>query len=138
MPYLSQESATLWNNVGNLALIFGAFLVLAGTWLTIWTGGQKERYADERLSGNEVQTQTAKAEAAKAIQETEKLRKNNLQLSVQLENEKLSRLQIEKGLASRKFADDKRTILIDALKSIQPRRLIPLSQVALDVVCGRS
>lgn len=58
-----------WSNV---ALIAGAALVLFGTLGAFWSGGIRERYADERISGNEAQTASAKADAARANEETAK------------------------------------------------------------------
>ena len=137
MPDLSLPAANLWNNVGNLALIMGAFLVLAGTWLTIWTGGAKERFADERISGNETLTQTAKADAAKAIEETERLKNDNLKLSLQLEAEKSARLKIESGLASRNVSNVKKPMLIDELKKIDPKPIIQIQRLVGDTETKR-
>jgi hypothetical protein len=132
MPDLSLPAANLLSNIGNAALSGGAFLVLFGTWLAIWSGGQKERYADERISTNETQTATANAEAAKAIRETEVIRKENLDLSIRLEQEYSARMKIETGLASRRVSGNKRKLLIDALKRISPKPRIFVQRIVGD------
>lgn len=137
MPDLSLTAANLLANVGNLALILGALLVLIGTWLTIWAGGTKERFADERISGNERLTETAKADAAKAVEETEKVRETNLRLSIQLESEKSARLKIEQGLASRSVSRDKRPLLVDAIKKIQPPLSVQVERLVGDTEARR-
>jgi len=132
MPDLSLPAANLWNAIGNFALIAGAFFVLLGTWLTIWTGGQKERYADERISTNEKDTSVARAEAANAIKETETIKNENLKLSLQLEQERSARLKIESGLASRRLTGSKRKLLVNSLKSIQPTPHVDLQRIVGD------
>jgi hypothetical protein len=120
------------SNIGNAALFSGAFLVLLGTWLAIWSGGQKERYADERISTNEAQTAAANAEAAKAIRETEVIRKENLDLSIKLEQEHSARMKIETVLASRRLSGNKRELLIDALKRLSPKPRIFVQRLVGD------
>ncbi len=132
MPDLSLPAAVLLSNIGNAALFGGAFLVLFGTWLAIWSGGQKERYADERISTNEAQTATANAEAAKAIRETEVIRKENLDLSIKLEQEYSARIKIETGLASRRVSGNKRELLIDALKRLSSKPRIFVERIVGD------
>lgn len=124
MPDLSLTAANQVSNIGNFALIGGAFIVRLGTWLTIWSGGHKERYADERISTNEAQTATANADAAKAIRETEGIRKENLTLSLKLEQEHAARLKIESGLASRRVTGNKREALVNALRDIKPSPIL--------------
>jgi Tfp pilus assembly protein PilX len=47
-------------------LVVGAVLVAVGTIMAIWTGGLRERFADERISNNETETARARATAAEA------------------------------------------------------------------------
>jgi hypothetical protein len=63
---LSLPQANAVYNTANVVLILGAFLVLLGTIVAIWTGGIRERFGNERLSNNETETARAKADAAKA------------------------------------------------------------------------
>jgi hypothetical protein len=63
---LSLPQANALYNTANVVLILGAFLVLLGTIVAIWTGGIRERFGNERLSNNETETARAKADAAKA------------------------------------------------------------------------
>jgi hypothetical protein len=63
---LSLPQANALYNLANVLLILGALLVLLGTIAAIWTGGIRERFANERLSNNETETARAKADAAKA------------------------------------------------------------------------
>ncbi|MFZ3328505.1 MAG: hypothetical protein WA231_22640 [Methylocella sp.] len=132
MPDLSLPLANLLSNIGNAALFGGAFLVLLGTWLAIWASGQKEHYSDERISANEAQTITANAEAAKAVRETEVIRKENLELSIKLEQERSARMKIESGLASRRVSGNKRELLIDALRDLYPKPKVFISRIVGD------
>jgi Tfp pilus assembly protein PilX len=63
---ISLPQANALYNIANIVLILGAFLVLLGTIIAIWTGGIRERFADERMSNNETETARAKADAAQA------------------------------------------------------------------------
>lgn len=60
-----------WSNV---LLVFGATLALIGTAGVFWSGGVREKFADERISANEAETAKAKAETAKALLEQERLK----------------------------------------------------------------
>lgn len=60
-----------WSNV---LLVLGATLALIGTAGVFWSGGVREKFADERISANEAETAKAKAETAKALLEQEQLK----------------------------------------------------------------
>lgn len=60
--------------VANIILVCGAVLALVGTIGVVWSGGIREKYADERIASNEAATARAKAEAAKAQLESERLK----------------------------------------------------------------
>ena len=55
--------------------------------------------------------------AAKANERTEELRSDNLKLGLQLEKEKLARLDIERRLAPRFISDKERQIIWEAIKA---------------------
>lgn len=58
----------------NLLLVLGATLALIGTAGVFWSGGVREKFADERIAANEAETSKAKAETAKALLEQERLK----------------------------------------------------------------
>ena len=60
-----------WSNV---LLVIGATLALVGTAGVFWSGGVREKFADERIAANEAETARAKAETAKALLEQERLK----------------------------------------------------------------
>jgi len=60
-----------WSNV---LLVLGATLALVGTAGVFWSGGVREKFADERISANEAETAKAKAETAQAKLEQERLK----------------------------------------------------------------
>ena len=62
----SPEAANLWFDIFNGVLFTGALLVAVGTWGTIKTATLKEKYSDERISANELETKRAVAESDKA------------------------------------------------------------------------
>ncbi|WOQ12532.1 hypothetical protein [Aeromonas media] len=69
----SQAADTIytWSNV---LLVFGATLALIGTAGVFWSGGVREKFADERISANEAETAKAKAETAQAMLEQVRLK----------------------------------------------------------------
>lgn len=69
----SQAADTIytWSNV---LLVFGATLALIGTAGVFWSGGVREKFADERISANEAETAKAKAETAQAMLEQARLK----------------------------------------------------------------
>lgn len=137
MPDISLATANNLANWGNFALILGAVLVLLGTWLTVWAGGAKERFADERISSNERLTETAKADAAKAFEEAEKIRETNLKLAIQLESERAARVKIERGLASRGVSRDRKPFLIENIKGIHQQLVIKVERLVGDTEAKR-
>jgi hypothetical protein len=68
MLNLSLETANVIYTLSNLILVLGALFVLLGTVGAVFSGGIRERFADERISKNEAETATANARAAEADQ----------------------------------------------------------------------
>lgn len=50
-------------------------MALAGTIGTVWSGGIRDRYSDERIAENEAETARAKEETAKALLEQSRLKR---------------------------------------------------------------
>jgi hypothetical protein len=65
-PLISSQAADQLFTWFNVALILGAVLALIGTFGTFWTGGIRDRYADERLRLADVKVAEANASAAAA------------------------------------------------------------------------
>jgi len=65
---ISLPTANIIYTLSNLVLGLGALFVLLGTIGAIFSGGIRERFADERISKNEADTATANARAAEAEQ----------------------------------------------------------------------
>ncbi len=82
---LTLPQANFFYHVANVAIVVGAFLVLAGTLGANQMGYIKERFADERISANEVETARAKENAAlanvEAARATERAAATNLELA---------------------------------------------------------
>ena len=122
---ISQPFADALFGWSNVLLTLGAFLVFVGTIGVIWTGGVRERYADERVSRNEAETATAKANAATATENaananerTEVLRQSNLKVQSELDKERIERLRLEASIAPRRLSDHQRSSFIYALRSV--------------------
>lgn len=58
----------------NILLVVGAVLAVVGTVGVFWSTGIRERFADERIAANEAETARAKADAAQARLEQERLK----------------------------------------------------------------
>jgi hypothetical protein len=58
----------------NALLVLGATLALVGTAGVFWSGGVREKFADERIAANEAETAKAKAETAQAKLDQERLK----------------------------------------------------------------
>jgi hypothetical protein len=69
---VSPEGANLWFDISNAVLFLGAVLVALGTFGTIKFSSIKEKFSDERISANEVETKRSIAESDKANAELEK------------------------------------------------------------------
>lgn len=91
---ISLPTANSLFGLSNIALIIGGILVLMGSVGVFWSGAIKERYAEERASGNEAETAKAMAESARANE-------SNTRLKLELEKERNERLRLEKKIAPR-------------------------------------
>jgi hypothetical protein len=80
----SPESANLWFDIFNGVLLTGAFLVAVGTWGTIKTASVKERFSDERVSANELETKRAIADSDAAKEGTAKANEAIAKANVQI------------------------------------------------------
>jgi len=109
MFQISATSADLIFNVSNIILIAGAVLVAVGTFTAIWSGGIRERFADERISKNEVDTARANADAAIAIQNAATA---NLKAA---ETEKKSQ-EIKERLGNRRITENQHSIIVGIMK----------------------
>ncbi len=128
----SLDSANLWFDRSNLALIVGAVLVLLGTFGVWKMGGLKEKYADERISFNENETARAKLAAAEANENAEIVRRANLLLQSDLERERTARLKIESKIAPRHLSSEETKIIADAIRPFAGQAVritIPLGNV---------
>ena len=56
---VSPDGANLWFDISNVVLLVGAVLVALGTYGTIRFAGIKEKFSDERVAANEVETKRA-------------------------------------------------------------------------------
>jgi hypothetical protein len=133
---ISQPLADALSGWSNVALTVGAFLVLVGTIGVFWTGGIRERYADERISKNEAETATAKAtaavaneSAANANERTEVLRQSNIEVQRQLEKERIERLRLEASIVPRRLSDNQRSSFISALLAAPQPLLIDFTVI---------
>jgi hypothetical protein len=100
-----------WSNV---TLIIGAALVLIGTIGVIWTGGIRQRYADERISENEAKTAQAVSDASKANVRTAEFEVKTKEAQLNLERERVARLKLEAKLKPRGInQEDRQKLLIE-------------------------
>ncbi|MDE2311167.1 MAG: hypothetical protein KGL01_10140 [Betaproteobacteria bacterium] len=81
-----------WSNV---LLVLGATLALVGTAGVFWSGGVREKFADERISANEAETAKAKAETARAMLEQERLKEQLAWREVTPEQAKILQSQLK-------------------------------------------
>lgn len=71
---ITSQLADLIFTWSNILLVIGATLAMIGTAGVFWSGGVREKFADERIAANEAETAKAKAETAKALLEQERLK----------------------------------------------------------------
>ena len=108
MLNLSLQAANTLFGLSNVALILGAVLVLIGTIGVSWTTGIRDRYADERISGNEVRTALANEGAAKANERANALAR-------EAEQERLERMKLEAEIAPRRLTREQHEAIATAL-----------------------
>jgi hypothetical protein len=114
---ISLPTANLLLGLSNLSLTVGAALVLIGTLGAVWSGGVRDRYADQRISENETKTATALADSARANAESEKFKESNTRLEVELEKERIERLRLEAKVQPRHLSGAQKSALTEKLKS---------------------
>ncbi|CAE6830354.1 hypothetical protein R69776_06580 [Paraburkholderia nemoris] len=115
-------------NLANIALIVGAVLVAIGTITAIWAGGIRDRFADERTQANEARTAIAREEAARANENTEKLKESNLILQAAADRERAERLKLEARIAPRRLSTDATATMSAKARELCPRiRNVPVT-----------
>ncbi len=93
----------------NIILVIGVIFTLAGTMGSIWSSGQKEKFADERISHNKAETEKAHAEAAKANE-------NAARLQREAEQARLEIVKLNQKMAWRRLSSNQYQILVNELK----------------------
>jgi hypothetical protein len=97
---VSADGANFWFDISNVVLLVGAVLVALGTYGTIKFAGIKEKFSDERVAANEVETKRAIAESDSAKEGTAKANERIAELSTQAE-------QLRKDTAEAQLALEK-------------------------------
>ncbi|MGK9167917.1 hypothetical protein KXR53_16540 [Inquilinus limosus] len=123
MSNISPSQADFWHQISNLVLIVSSVFVLLGTVGSYMFGVIKERFSDERIRANELETASANKAAALANENTEKLRESNLILQASAERERAARLALEAKIAPRRLLPDQHAALANALSPFQGRKV---------------
>ena len=110
-------------NTANVFVIIGAVLVAIGTIAAIWSGGVKERFADERISQNEADTSRANADAATANERAASL--ENEAEQARLETERL-----KQQFAWRRLNETQFRTMVDNLSGLDLK--LTLSAISVD------
>ncbi len=119
----SEESASRIYDLANSGLIIGLVIGVISTALIIWMGKVKEAHlrkyvadtnvraadAEQRAAEAKITATEAGAGTAKALTEQERLRHENLALSIKLEDERLARIKIEESVAWRRLTKDQQS-----------------------------
>lgn len=79
--------------------------------------------ANKQIAIAQANAEQARAQAANALTEQEKLRQENLQLSIKLEEERTARLKIEERLAPRNLTPKQQRIVADKLRPFAGQKL---------------
>jgi hypothetical protein len=113
----SQHAANLIYSIANWALFIGILFSAAGTFGSIWAGGIRERYADERISKNEADTAAANQRAAEANAQLALTNERVLAERRLTANERSRLSRLEKAVLPRALSPEMTVVLIDALKT---------------------
>jgi hypothetical protein len=97
---VSPDAANFWFDISNLALLAGAVLVAMGTYGTIKFSGVKEKFADERIAANELETKRAIADSDIAKQAASEANARAAEARLALEKFKAPRLLSLEQMAS--------------------------------------
>jgi hypothetical protein len=92
-------------NTANAALILGAILVAGGTITTIWTGGIRDRFADERISENKVESLRAVAGGASANEVAARANERAATLENEAEQARLETERLRQQMAWRRLSE---------------------------------
>ncbi|WP_283742849.1 hypothetical protein [Sideroxydans sp. CL21] len=95
MYSITSQAADFIYTWSNVLLVLGATLALIGTAGVFWSGGVREKFADERISANEAETAKAKAETAQAKLEQERLKEQLAWREVTLQQAKVLQQQLK-------------------------------------------
>jgi hypothetical protein len=117
------ETANAIHGAANVILVVGAVLVATGTIAAIWSGGIRDRFADERISQNEADTARATAAAAKATERA-------ALLEAEAEKARLETEHLKQQFAWRRLNEKQFKTLVEELSGLDFN--IHLSAIATD------
>lgn len=117
MLNISLEVANTIYTYASIVAITAALISACGGVLTYMASSVQDRYSDQAIANANKMSAEANNAAAQANVTTEKLTKQNLELSIQLETEKKERLKIEESLRTRVLTEKEADKLIKGLES---------------------
>lgn len=131
MLLLPQEISTTIQNYASLVTIVAAFISACAGVLTFIASSNLSRYSDEAIAkANSVSAQ-ANSSAAKANEKAEEIKKQNLELQINLEKERKERLELQKAVERRSLSPEKK-------KSVQEASGRMKEKLSLRIECNRN
>lgn len=117
---ISEGGASVVQTGSNVVLIIGALLALTGTIGAMWSQNVLSRYANTRVSQNELKTEEAKRDAAKA---NEGLAQSNERAALLERETATARLELEKikeRTAPRMITPAQELVILSKLEGLSP------------------
>ena len=103
---ISLDLANAIYNTANVVLVLGVILIAGGTITAFWTGGIRDRFADERMSQNKVESLRAVADAASANEEAARANERAALLENEAEQARLETERLRQQMAWRRLSED--------------------------------
>jgi hypothetical protein len=110
-------------STANAVLIIGSIMALAGTVAAIWSGGIRDRYADQRIAKNEADTAAANAEVSRAKEVIALANERTASLERETAEARLGQERLKAQLAWREVSELEAGILTATL-ALRPGSII--------------
>ena len=139
MTWPSVETLSSWANIAVVALgvaaaIAGVFALYFSSKANASKDAELLRFQNDSkiaLASAEARAAEANRMAADAGEGTEKIRQENLKLSLRVEEERKARLEIERALGPRQLLPSERTALLSLLRGIPAPREVTITNLNL-------
>lgn len=118
---ISLNTANTMYTWGSLIATSAAVIAAIAGVAALWGAGVRDKHSDQQIETARATAESARESAAKIESETEKLKNQNLELKLDLEKERIKRLELERSVGPRSLSPQEIKSIKSSLLSLQKK-----------------